>query len=151
MSVAELDYGTSQQSRCGLADKGTWRLEFGARPAPTGVQFKVWAPKAKELAVVLAARDKTSVPLTRIEADIFVGLLTQSRAGDDYFYLIDGGVRRPDPVSRWQPKGVHGASRVVDPDEFRWSDHHWKGIELKDYVLYELHVGTFTGTGTFEA
>ena len=71
-------------------------------------------------------------------------------AGADYFYVV-GGNERPDPVSRFQPAGVHGPSRVVEPDEFAWTDEGWKGIELKDYVVYELHVGTFTPEGTFEA
>ena len=105
MSATELDCRTPQHLRSVMADQAAWRLEFGARPAPAGVQFKVWAPKAKELAVVLAGKDKNSFPLTRIEADIFAGLLTQAKVGDDYFYQING-VRRPDPVSRWQQSGV---------------------------------------------
>ena len=66
-------------------------------------------------------------------------------------YLIDGNKERPDPVSRWQPDGVHGPSRVVDPDAFHWNDAGWKGIALEDYVIYELHIGTFTPGGTFES
>jgi maltooligosyltrehalose trehalohydrolase len=70
--------------------------------------------------------------------------------GTDYLYRLEGR-DRPDPVSRHQPHGVHGASRVVDPGAFAWSDAAWRGLEMADLVLYELHVGTFTDAGTFDA
>ncbi len=69
----------------------------------------------------------------------------------DYFYVLDGQHERPDPVSRWQPHGVHGPSRIVDPNSFPWSDQNWAGIPLKDFIIYELHTGTFTPGGTFES
>jgi maltooligosyltrehalose trehalohydrolase len=53
-------------------------------------------------------------------------------------------------VSRWQPDGVHGPSRVVDPGAFEWTDGEWRGIPMADYIIYELHVGTFTPAGTFD-
>jgi maltooligosyltrehalose trehalohydrolase len=73
------------------------------------------------------------------------------RAGADYLYRVDGERGLPDPVSRWQPAGVHGPSRVVDPGAFAWTDRSWRGIPLEQYILYELHTGTFTREGTFEA
>jgi len=73
------------------------------------------------------------------------------RPGDDYAYRLNDGPERPDPASQWQPYGVHGASRVVDQGTFEWTDHSWTGIEMADYVIYELHVGTFTPEGTFDA
>ena len=73
------------------------------------------------------------------------------RAGTDYAYRTDAGAERPDPVSRFQPHGVHGPSQVIDPGAFPWSDHHWKGLPLKEYIIYELHTGTFTPEGTFES
>ena len=60
-------------------------------------------------------------------------------------------IERPDPASRHQPEGVHGPSGVVDPGAFRWRDGEWRGIPLSSYILYELHVGTFTPEGTFDA
>ena len=72
-----------------------------------------------------------------------------AQPGDTYSFLFDDGRLRPDPVSRSQPYGVHGPSQVVYPDAFVWSDQDWKGIALSDYILYELHVGTFTPEGTF--
>src|SRR5207253_7232913 len=72
-------------------------------------------------------------------------------AGADYMYLIDGERERPDPISRSQPRGVHAQSRVVDPHAFQWTDQEWHGVPLKDFLIYELHTGTFTPEGTFEA
>jgi maltooligosyltrehalose trehalohydrolase len=72
-------------------------------------------------------------------------------AGTDYRFRLDGGEPLPDPRSRWQPHGVHGPSRVHDPQAYRWSDHDWRPPALADAVLYELHVGTFTPAGTFAA
>jgi maltooligosyltrehalose trehalohydrolase len=69
--------------------------------------------------------------------------------GDTYSFLFEDGRARPDPVSRLQPEGVHGPSQVVDSDAFVWSDRDWQGIALSDFILYELHIGTFTPEGTF--
>jgi len=125
---------------------------YGARPLGDATRFVVWAPRARELSVRVhtgsAAGDH---PLARDERGVFSGIVPGVKAGDDYAYRIDDGPERPDPASRWQPHGVHGASRVVDPDAFDWSDHAWTGIEMADYIIYELHVGTFTPEGTFDA
>jgi maltooligosyltrehalose trehalohydrolase len=70
--------------------------------------------------------------------------------GCRYFYRIDTGIERPDPASRFQPEGVHGPSSVTDAS-FSWDDQDWPGIPLQSYIIYEIHVGTFTPTGTFDA
>ena len=72
-------------------------------------------------------------------------------AGTRYRYVLDGTKERPDPASRFQPDGVHDASMVVDPTSFPWTDLSWRGLPLKDFIIYELHAGTFTGEGTFDA
>jgi maltooligosyltrehalose trehalohydrolase len=72
-------------------------------------------------------------------------------AGTRYLLRLDGGEGLPDPASRAQPEGVHGPSEVVDPRAFAWSDHDWRGLPLRELVMYELHVGTFTPEGTFDA
>jgi maltooligosyltrehalose trehalohydrolase len=129
-----------------------WELEFGARPMPDGsTRFRVWAPRAKSLSVKILRDEEHTLPMERSDGDVFEAIAPETRAGADYFYVIDGEKERPDPVSRWQPKGVHGPSRVVDPNEFAWTDEGWKGLPLKDLVIYELHTGTFTPEGTFEA
>ncbi len=71
--------------------------------------------------------------------------------GTDYAFVLDGGDPRPDPRSAWQPHGVDGPSRIVDHSDFAWTDDAWRGVPLAGSVLYELHVGTFTPEGTFDA
>ena len=81
----------------------------------------------------------------------FVAELANLSDGAKYFFRFEDGRERPDPASRFQPDGVHGPSEVVDLDEFEWSDASWRGHELQPAVFYELHVGTYTPEGTFEA
>jgi len=71
--------------------------------------------------------------------------------GTDYAFRVDGSPNRPDPRSALQPDGVHGPSRTVDPDTWRWTDQNWAGKDLRGSVIYELHVGTFTPEGTLDA
>src|SRR3712207_1829203 len=116
-----------------------WELQFGARPLPDGsTVFRVWAPRARSLSVKIYGDRERTVPLERAGGDIFEAVVPTTSAGADYRYLIDDGKERPDPVSRWQPAGVHGPSRIVDPDDFEWTDAEWRGIPLKDLIIYEL-------------
>ena len=78
--------------------------------------------------------------------ELFVG---GARAGNRYSYRVDDMVPRPDPASRFQPLGVHGPSEIVDPSSYRWTHTNWSGISPAELILYELHVGTFSETGTF--
>ncbi len=71
--------------------------------------------------------------------------------GTEYAFALDGGDPRPDPRSAWQPHGVHGPSRVFDAGRHRWADADWRGRDVRGAVIYELHVGTFTPTGTLDA
>ncbi|MEO8880885.1 MAG: malto-oligosyltrehalose trehalohydrolase [Gemmatimonadaceae bacterium] len=127
-------------------------LTYGATPRAGATHFAVWAPNARQLTVRVhtgaAAGEHT---LARDEQGVFTATIDGVHAGDDYAFRIDGGDERPDPVSRSQPHGVHGASRVVDPAAFAWTDREWKGMEMPDFVIYELHTGTFTPEGTFDA
>ena len=132
----------------------TWTLERGATVLADGrgTRFSLWAPYARRVEVVIhdgamAGRHA----LERGANDVFERTLRGVGAGIDYAYSLDGGPERADPVSRWQPFGVHGPSRVVDPTAFRWTDAGWSGLAMADYVIYELHVGTFTDAGTFDA
>jgi maltooligosyltrehalose trehalohydrolase len=81
----------------------------------------------------------------------FSGTVDGAREGDRYLYVLDDGTEKPDPASMFQPDGVHGSSQIVDQGKFSWSDGGWRGRALDEYIIYELHVGTFTGEGTFEA
>jgi maltooligosyltrehalose trehalohydrolase len=90
-------------------------------------------------------------PLAREEGGVHAGVVEGAGAADLYRLRLPDGSLVPDPASRDQPKGVHGPSRVVDPSLFSWSDAEWGGISGEGLVIYELHVGTFTPEGTFEA
>jgi maltooligosyltrehalose trehalohydrolase len=128
-------------------------FDLGARPVgPEGARFRVWAPRCREVTVRLVEPAATRLwPLARKAGGVFSGTVPGAAAGTRYLYRLDGGVERPDPVSRFQPAGVHGPSEVVDPDAFPWTDAGWPGVALAHLCLYELHVGTFTPEGTFEA
>jgi maltooligosyltrehalose trehalohydrolase len=129
-----------------------WRLRYGASVCDGhNVEFRVWAPNVRHLAVRIFGDRPQTVPMTRSQDLEFVATVPNVREGTDYFYRLDGERERPDPVSRWQPRGVHGPSRIVDPDSFSWTDQSWAGLPLKDFIIYELHVGTFTPEGTFES
>jgi maltooligosyltrehalose trehalohydrolase len=111
------------------------------------VIFEVWAPRATSVSVELGPGSFKMEPAEGgwWRTDV------RAEPGADYGFRVDGRERRPDPRSGWQPQGVHGPSRVVDHREFRWQDGGWKAPPLASAVLYELHVGTFTPEGTFEA
>jgi maltooligosyltrehalose trehalohydrolase len=122
---------------------------LGANPASDGCEFLVWAPRAGKVAVHLCGRTGPPIPLEPCGAGYFRVEIPGVGPGDRYLYRLGGDRELPDPASRFQPDGVHGASEVVDPD-FAWGQA-WAGLPLARYVFYELHVGTFTPEGTFDA
>jgi len=124
-------------------------LHLGATLTETGTTFRVWAPLCEAMEVVIEGR--RPVPLARRDDGIFELSIPGIAAGMRYQYRLDGRRYRPDPVSRFQPEGVHGPSVVVDSARFPWTDQGFRGRPLLDLVFYELHVGTFTAAGTFEA
>jgi maltooligosyltrehalose trehalohydrolase len=124
-----------------------WERRLGATPiAEDVVEVRAWAPRAERVAVCVG-RDEH--PLQAEGFGVHASRVPAC-AGDDYWLVLDGR-RLPDPCSRWQPRGLRGPSRVVDPAAFAWTDHGWRPPSLHDTVLYELHVGTFTPEGTFDA
>ncbi|MED7954220.1 malto-oligosyltrehalose trehalohydrolase [Streptomyces sp. BE303] len=112
-----------------------------------GARYEVWAPSADELVEV--AVDGTRHPLTRDPTR--AGWWHGDAPAGDYAFVLDDGRPLPDPRSPRQPHGPDGPSRAVDHTGFRWSRTDWRGRPLPGAVLYELHVGTFTAAGTFEA
>jgi maltooligosyltrehalose trehalohydrolase len=108
--------------------------------------LRLWAPHPAEVEVEV---DGERRPMTAVGDGWWIGEI--GGPGTDYAFVLDGGEPRPDPRSAWQPHGVHGPSRVVDHDGFAWTDSLWRGLPLEGSVLYELHVGTFTSEGTFDA
>lgn len=124
--------------------------EIGAWPEGRRVRFKVWAPFAKTVSVEAASHGPSSpIRLMKDSSGYFHGAASSIKPGDDYYYRLDGRDRYPDPASRFQPAGVHGPSRVVDPLAFRWTDGAWKGLPLERFIIYEIHVGAFSRTGDF--
>jgi maltooligosyltrehalose trehalohydrolase len=116
------------------------------------VCWRVWAPQAAAVELVLIDGERRhSLPMCGEDRGYFHHVERDVPEGQLYAFRLDGGNERPDPCSLWQPDGVHGPSAVVRPERFRWTDQSWKGVPREDLVIYELHVGTFTPEGTFEA
>lgn len=114
-------------------------------------RFLVWAPHTGRVAVHIVAPRERILPLQARERGYHYGAFEEIEPGSLYFYRLDGDKERPDPASRHQPEDVHGPSRVTDTGAFAWTDQCWCGPRHRDLVLYELHVGTFTPEGTFDA
>ena len=116
-----------------------------------GCRFKVWAPFRKSVTVrILSAGDRLA-PMERDVRGYWQAEVKDAGAGARYLFRLDGETERPDPASHFQPEDVHGPSAVVDHAAFPWEDDSWKGIPLPSMVMYELHIGTFTPEGTFDA
>jgi maltooligosyltrehalose trehalohydrolase len=107
----------------------------------------VWAPNTKEVSVIFG--DQT-IALSKQDHGYFTLTTNLLKPGAKYWYALDGK-KLSDPASLLQPDGVHGASEAFDLKAFSWTDSSWQNIPLKDYLLYELHTGTFTPGGTFES
>jgi maltooligosyltrehalose trehalohydrolase len=110
--------------------------------------LRVWAPAATTAEVEV---DGHRTAMNQADGGWWSAEIPGARAGTDYAFVLYGGPPRPDPRSAWQPHGVHGPSRLVDHGAFRWTDGGWRGVPLPGCVLYEMHVGTFTSKGTFDA
>jgi maltooligosyltrehalose trehalohydrolase len=126
---------------------------LGAALLPDGsCEFTVWAPFRQNVNVQL--RQAGNLRSLSMECDALGYhrvVASEVNAGDTYFYRLDDSQERPDPASRYQSDGVHGPSEIVALSGFRWIDADWKGLPLEDHVFYELHVGTYTREGTFQA
>lgn len=130
-----------------------WRMPIGAQPDADGTRFRVWAADARQVAVLCYTDAQTTATydLAAQGDGYFSGHIAGIKPSTQYMYRVDDNDPRPDPASRWQPESVHRASCVVDPAAFAWTDASWRGIAQEDLVVYELHVGTATPTGTFDA
>jgi malto-oligosyltrehalose trehalohydrolase len=127
-------------------------MEFGAVPVTGGVRFRLWAPEAPVLALVLqGAQGERILPMMRTHNDWFDIVARDADPGCRYGFQLGDGLRVPDPASRYQPEDVHGLSEVIDPHAYQWQDEAWRGRPWAEAVIYELHVGTFTPQGTFGA
>jgi len=124
----------------------TYVSRFGPVALERGFRFRLYAPVAKSVEVLVDGR---ALPMER-DGDWFAVDDPQAQAGSRYAFAVDGGRAVPDPGSRFQPDGVHEASAIV-PVQFAWPDDGWRGRPWHEHVIYELHVGTFTFEGTYEA
>jgi maltooligosyltrehalose trehalohydrolase len=131
-------------------------FQLGAVPvSETQTRFSVWAPKAKTVSVELIRRwghlEKvlSEHPLLRNADGIFSNVIADCPSKTLYRFKLGNNTGRPDPRSRFQPFGVHGPSQVIDPNAFQWTDQTWTGVQKRDLVIYELHIGSFTQKGTY--
>lgn len=126
-------------------------LPLGAHARDDGsASFVVWSPESTTLSIRLHDSDARSVELDRRAHGYFAGVIEGVAPGTRYSVVLPDGTELPDPASRSQPDGVHGPS-AVESAAFEWQTQSWRQPELRDLVLYELHVGTFTQEGTFDA
>lgn len=111
----------------------------------------VWAPIENDVSLKIVSPSERIVPMLRDRYGYWKVAQENVEPGMEYFFLLGAELERPDPASRFQPSGVHGPSAVVDHSSYVWGDSDWRGIPLSEMIIYELHSGTFTPEGTFEA
>ncbi|HYO10222.1 MAG TPA: malto-oligosyltrehalose trehalohydrolase [Tepidisphaeraceae bacterium] len=153
--MAENDTEKTQQSD---SPETTPARRCGATVLPDGtIRWRLWAPAAKNVELVLFDERglRTTRPMRRERSAEGDGYFTHEEPNgaenQRYAFSLDGGADRPDPYSLWQPDGLRGPSAVVRTESFTWTDDGWRGIARQDLVIYEVHVGTFTPEGTFDA
>jgi maltooligosyltrehalose trehalohydrolase len=128
-----------------------WNFRHGPRQQAAGeCRFQLWAPAAKRVDLHVISPEDRLLPMEPHPRGYFRAATRAAGAGSLYRYVLDGTKERPDPASRSQPEGVHGASQVVDP-RFDWHDEAWRGLPFEACVFYELHTATYTKEGTFQA
>jgi len=127
------------------------RVAPGAvRQADGAWEFSVWAPGRKKLAVHLNGSHDRFIPMSKNQLGYHQALVRDIERNSRYVYQLDGLKEYPDPASRFQPEGVHGASELVDLAAFQWTDAKWKAPSLGESIFYELHVGTYSEKGSLD-
>lgn len=127
-------------------------MRIGAHYSGSGrCEFIVWAPFLKTVALKIVSPQEKIFPMEKDTQGYWRTTVEHVSFPTLYIYRLDGKWERPDPASHFQPSGVHDASQVVEHASFTWGDSNWKNISLAEMIMYELHVGTFTPEGTFDA
>ncbi len=127
-------------------------LTLGATALENGDwQFQVWAPKAKTVDLRILFPRERVVRMNLEDRSYFRTVVEEINPEARYVYRLNNQAERPDPASRFQPEGVHQPSQIWNSGAFQWNDAGWRGLPLESYILYELHVGTYTPEGTFDA
>jgi len=125
-------------------------MPFGAEPITGGgVRFRIWAPSVSNMVLRLESGGSSDFSMQRSKDGWHELNLASASPGDHYRFLLPDGLLVPDPASRFNPGDVHGASEVIDPRAFEWTDDDWHGQPWEQAIIYELHVGTFSATGDF--
>lgn len=122
--------------------------EIGPKPAGGNCTFTLWAPMRRKVQVHILEPVEMTIQMERDEQGYWTAQVEGVGQGARYLYRLDDSLERPDPASPFQPDGVHGPSMVVDQKLFCWNATD-PNISLNDYIIYEMHVGTFTDEGTF--
>ncbi len=126
-------------------------MNIGAKYQGDGkCSFAVWAPFSGDLALVIIGAESRVIHSKKNDRGYWTFDVNDIFPGTKYFFRLEGSLERPDPASHSQPEGVHGPSQVVN-HEYPWQDRSWRGVPLERMIIYELHIGTFTEEGTFEA
>ena len=112
------------------------------------VRFRLWAPSCERVQIELAGARHAMNPSSAGWHEL---ITAGTGPGSRYCFVLPDGMRVPDPASRYQPEGVHGPSELVHTESWQWDEGGWKGAPWEQYVIYELHIGTFTSEGTFSA
>lgn len=125
-------------------------MHVGADYQDGTCRFSVWAPNHNHVTLSLTGENQ-HIPMDQFIGGYWTHTAEGFEPGTTYMFELDGKETKPDPASHYQPDGVFGPSQVIDHDAFYWSDRGWRGLDIKDLVFYEVHVGTFTPEGTFKA
>ena len=127
-------------------------MMVGARYQDSGAcEFVVWAPLATTVDLEIVAPQQRTIPMNVQERGYWHTAIDGLSPDTQYRFLLNKEKSRPDPASRFQPEGVHGPSQVINHQSFQWEDESWKGMELPQMIMYEIHIGAFTPEGTFDA
>ncbi|HEX2867172.1 MAG TPA: malto-oligosyltrehalose trehalohydrolase [Ignavibacteriales bacterium] len=127
-------------------------MRIGADYSGSGkCEFVVWSPVAEKMEVKILDGKQRIIPMHRDEEFYWKAEAENIKPGQHYFYRINGETDRSDPASNSQPMDVHGPSEIIDHSAYKWTDNAWQGIPLTNYIIYEMHIGTFTPEGTFDA
>jgi len=126
------------------------QMKFGTQIIPHGVRFRLWAPFCQSVSLKIYDLNMV-VPMQARPRGWYEVEVAEARPGMCYRFVLENGHEVPDPASRFQPEDIHGASEIIDPRAFGWTDEGWGGRPWEEMIIYELHVGTFTKEGTFRA
>jgi maltooligosyltrehalose trehalohydrolase len=113
--------------------------------------FCVWAPEKNQMILHIVGPRKHEIQMSKNDQGYFTVTVPAVDASSRYYLSTENGEQIPDPASGYQPEGVHGPSQVVNHNAYHWKDIQWKGIPFHDWIIYELHIGTFTKEGTFRS